>query len=209
MSLDIGAIIQDALSQGLLAPLLSLVVLPLLYRLVGVSKRERREREQQSLRLMMDLERGLGDLAAAAETPAEQARYRAMRGEVLGELRERTEKYFSTSAAGGATFQVNRRERYYLLPPPRGIFGYLWSILTILFAALFLMVTAGVIVAAWNDIAAQKNPILVTIVAFILVMGLFLSPVLLLRWFAFVSSRVGRQSQSQRQGGQSQSQSFG
>lgn len=202
MDLDLKEIFQDALSQGLLAPLLSLVVLPLLYRLVGASKRERREREQQSIRLMMDLERGLGDLEAAAASPAERSRYQGMRAQVLDELRERTELFFSKNAK----FQPERRERYYLLPPPRGLFGYFWSALAILGAALFLMIAVAVFIAGWNDIAAQKRETIVTILSVIVALGLFIAPVLLLRWFAFLSARIGRPRQSQSQNGQSQSQ---
>ena len=84
--MDFNEILQDALGQSVVAPLLSLVILPVIYRLVGANKRERREQEQQSIRLIMDLERGLGDLSAAAPTPAERERYGQMRQELLGEL---------------------------------------------------------------------------------------------------------------------------
>ncbi|MEM9724414.1 MAG: hypothetical protein AAF909_02995 [Pseudomonadota bacterium] len=194
--LDFQAILQDALSQGVLAPLLSLVVLPIAYRLVGSSKRERREREQQSIRLMMDLERGLGDLAKAANTDAERARFTEMRNDVLGELREKSETFFA-----GKRFKPEARERYYLLPTPRGFFSWIWAVLTLIFTALSLMLSVAMVLAAAGQSFSPEQDTAYRIgfwIGIALLIFVVFIPAILLRWFTFISHRIGMRRREAR-----------
>ena len=194
--MDLTSILAEALGSGLVAPLVSLVVLPIVYRLVGISKKERREREAQSLRMDMDLARGLHELAEMSPDGESRRAYLDMRAHVMADFLDKARRHFDQE-------QRLRRDptsRYLLLPRPRGLFGVIWSIIVVTLTAIALML----IVAVAASVTQATTTPSAAIFAVAIIILAFAAPVLLFRWFAFVSARRGLP-----RAGQSQAQSMG
>lgn len=181
--MDFQDIMAEAIGGGLIGPLISILVLPILYRIVGVTKRERREREEVEMRLNVDLARGLEDLSHAARDPDEQAYYDGLRRRVLADFRDQAQRHFDSRRE----LRERPELRYWLLPPPKGIFGVVWSAAAIISLLFELMIIAGIILAIVND---KEGQTLGLSVAGVIIIAIFAAPLLLFRFLAFRSARI-------------------
>lgn len=190
--MDFDSILTEAFSAGVIAPLVSLIVLPIIYRFVGITKRERREREQAALRMTMDLARGLKELAEATSDPRSRQEYQSMRNHVLADFFEKAKAHFDEER----NLIEHPETRYWLLPRPRGLFGGIWAVLTVALSAIGLMLMVGVVIAIYQDTETEPH---IMIISAVILMILILAPVFLFRWFAFISARIGQPTRGQAQ----------
>ena len=175
----------QGVGQSLLAPILTLIVLPVIYGLVGANKRERRERVAQALRLDVDLARGLADLSQTAQDNATRARLKAMHDEAVADFLTKAEEHYEMQRSIG--------ERPYrdklLLPNPTGFFGFVWSALAIFnsFVAVFLAIAFVILMLSPPEDRNVYNQA----IGFTFLLVVFIGLTLLFRWAAFRSAKFG------------------
>lgn len=188
----------EALGASVLAPLFTVVVLPLLYGLVGFNKREQREKAAQALRLDAELARNLGDLARDATDPSDKARLTKMHAHALSDFMGKAQDHFETQA----DLAAKPEKQYVILPWPRGLFGWIWSFFAVSWFAFFVMALIAVVLSPPSMDAKTGAEAVGFLIGYAIVLGILLGIAMLFRWFAFMSARFGapkprRQRQSQ------------
>ncbi|MEO1329029.1 MAG: hypothetical protein AAFW46_05145 [Pseudomonadota bacterium] len=194
---QIWELVQGHILQGVLA----VVVLPVLNWLVGRSKRDQAEREEQEMRHQMDLSIGLAELAARAEDPDSRRELEEMRSRSHDAFLRRAREHIGAAGApGGSGFAKAKREkRYWIIPQPHGFFGWIWSILTVINLAFFVILVAALVAGLASGEMGQDDDLITTIVAMIFVVAIFALPTLLFRWFSFMSARMAARSRAKRE----------
>ncbi len=176
--------VWELLQENILQGAFAVVVLPLLNWLVGRSKRDQQSREEQELRHHMELSRGLKELSRLEEDAEKRAELETMRARAHREFLARARAQIATARSVSGSLE----KRYWLLPWPRGFFAWIWTVLTLLNFAFFVLILAALAVAAVDgDLEIEGAAEVVALIFIILVMAL---PTLLFRWFSFISARV-------------------
>lgn len=183
------------LAQGhLLQGLIAVFVLPFLNWLVGRSKRDQENREEQELLHHMELSRGLHDLALKETDAAARTELEGMRAKVHDEFLSRARAHITEQ--GIASMKVDKR--YWIVPWPRGFFGWIWTILTLLNLAFLVMMIVAAAVGISNEVQEKPDSLMENLGIFLIVVFILALPTLLFRWFSFMSARMAQRSRARR-----------
>lgn len=187
--------IWSVLGEVILAPLASLVILPLLSGIVGFNQRQQREKAAQELRLDADLARGLAELADKAKDDETRARLNRMHDSAFSDFMEKAQAHFEEQK------ELEKRpdKRYVILPKPRGFFGVLWSI-----GAVFWFMMSALFIAALATV--QMDPadgtaeMVGQVIGMLIVVAFPIGVMMFFRWLAFLSARrAGRRDDRRAQ----------
>lgn len=192
--MDLSEILLEAVTSSLLAPIISVIILPVLYGLVGYNKRERRERVAEDLRLDADLARGFAELAERARDPATQDRLRVMHERVLSDFMDKAQRHFQDEQEK----KSRPDKKYVILPKPRGLFGGVWSVVAVIsfMFAVMGLVTVFILPGQLPEEASEARE--AAQVALAVGVSVWLAIGFLFRWLAFTSAKIAAARDTRR-----------